>query len=155
MKILKAITFMALFTLCLVHVNAQAPASLLNEPDYNKPKLFSDLPEKLTLNLTNMETLLSLSVGASVNTLMANGFPLIGTVVSKSNPKDATVKSVVIKSRTRQGAVLTFTRITAADGTISYIGRLISKDAGDAFQIVKESGQYVFRKQGLYDLINE
>lgn len=146
---------MALFTVCFVHVNAQVRTSPLNEPDYNKPKLFSDLPEKLTVNLTNMETLLSLFVGASVNTTIANGFPLIGTVVSKSNPTDATVKSVVIKSRTRQGAVLTFTRITAADGAVSYIGRIISKDAGDAFQIVKESGQYVLRKQGLYDLMNE
>lgn len=155
MKFLKTIIFMALFTVCFLHTKAQAPTPPLNQPDYNKPKIFSDLPEKQTLNLSNMEALLSLSVGTRVNTTIANGFALTGTVVSCSNATDGRVKSVVIKSSNRQGATLTFTRITAPDGSTSYIGRMISKDASDAFQIIKEGSQYSIRKQGLYDLINE
>jgi len=145
---------MAFLTVGYLHASAQETVPI-NQPDYNKPKLFSDLPAKLNLRLPDMEALLNLSVGTKVNTLVAEGLQLKGTVVSRSNPDDLSVKSVVINSFTRQGATLTFTRFTKDDGTYSYIGRMISKDAGDALEIVKEGTVYVIRKTGLYDLINE
>jgi hypothetical protein len=109
----------------------------------------------MNLRLADMESLLNLPVGAQVNSQVAIGFSLVGTVVSKSDAKDALVKSVVIKSLTRQGATLTFTRITKEDGSYSYIGRMISKGSGDALEIAKEGTEYIIRKKGTYDLINE
>lgn len=146
---------MALLTLCYLHSSAQGSTLPTNEPDYNKPKLFSDLPAKMNLRLADMESLLNLPVGAQVNSQVASGFSLVGTVVSKSDAKDALVKSVVIKSHTRQGATLTFTRITKEDGSYSFIGRMISKGSGDALEIAKEGTEYIIRKKGTYDLINE
>ncbi len=154
MKILKTATAVALLFVLCKPANAQN-APPLNQPDYNKPKLFADLPDKLSLHLSDMEALLSLSVGASVNTVIANGLPLIGTVVSKSGDAITSLSSVVIKSTTRQGAIVTFTRIRKEDGTVLYSGRIISQKAGDTFEIVKEANAYVLRKKGLYDLINE
>jgi hypothetical protein len=155
MKLLKTGAFIALLTVCYMQSAAQGSAPPVNEPDYNKPKLFSDLSDNLQLRLADMEALLNLPEGTQVSSTIAPGFTLVGNVVSKSNPADASVKSIVIKSTTRQGATLTFTRIKNEDGSFSYSGRMISKTAGDALVIVKEGANYVIRKKGYYEIINE
>ncbi len=63
--------------------------------------------------------------------------------------------SVVIRSTNRVGARLVFTKVTDADNTIKYIGRIISLQHSDSYEIVSENNQYYFKKQGLYDLIAE
>lgn len=156
MKILKKSALIAmLLAVSYLQTSAQNSALRLNEPNYNKAKLFSDLPDKLNLRLTDVEALLNISVGKQVNAIIATGFPLVGVVVSKSTLKDAFVKTVVIKSTTRQGATFTFSRITKEDGSLFYTGRMMSKEAGDALEIIKEGTGYVIRKKGFYDLINE
>jgi hypothetical protein len=102
-----------------------------------------------------MEALLNLPVGSQVNKTVAAGFSFSGTVVSKSNPSDLSVKTVVVKSPVRKNTLLTFSRIRKADGSFSYTGRMISREAGDAFEIAKEGSTYVLRKKGYYDLVNE
>jgi hypothetical protein len=155
MKILKTSALAALLAVSYLQSPAQTPTVPINEPNYNKPKLFSDLPDNLSLRLTDMEALLDLLVGTPVASSIATGFPLTGVVVSKSNPSDAFVKTVVIKSSNRPGAIFTFSRVTSIDGSFSYTGRMMSKDAGDALEIIKEANGYVIRKKGLYDLISE
>lgn len=155
MKLLKTTATLALLTACYLYAPAQGTPLPVNEPDYNKPKIFTDLPERLNLKLANLEAALDLPVGASVNTAIANGFTLNGTVVSKSNPADPSVKSIVIKSSTRKEATFTFTRITRQDGSTSYLGRMVSKGAGDALEIVKEGTSYIIRKKAYHDIINE
>ena len=154
MKSLKTAATLAL--LFFLHGQADAQnAPPLNQPDYNKPKLFADLPDKLSLNVSGIDALLALAVGSPVNSAIANGLPVVGTVVSKSDEASTSVRSVVIKSTSRQGAIITFTRIRKEDGSILYSGRIVSQKAGDAFEIAKEGNLYVLRKKGLYDLINE
>ena len=155
MKFLKTSAFMALLTVCYLHSSSQGTTLPVNEPDYNKPKFFSDLPDKLNPRLGDMEALLDLPEGAQVNATIANGFTLVGSVVSKSNPTDVSSKTVVIKSLSRQGAIFTFTRIKNDNGSFSYIGRMLSKNSGDALVIVKEGTDYVIRKKGYYEIINE
>src|SRR5215218_1634169 len=154
MKPLKASAVIALLTVCYLYSPAQGTTPPVNEPDYNKPKLFSDLPDNLNLRLADMEALLNLPEGAQVNATIANGLTLVGTVVSKSDPADASSKTVVIKSLTRQGATFTFTRIKNDGGSFSYIGRMLSKGSGDALVIAKEGAGYVIRKKGYYEIIN-
>ena len=154
MKRIKPGAMLALLTAFYLHSAAQ-PTPPINEPNYNKPKVFADLPEKQPIQISTVESLLNLPVGAKVNTTIANGLLLNGTVISRSNPADATVKSVVIKSTNRQQATFTFSRILKHDGSISYIGRMISKDAGDALEITREGNSYIIRKMGYYDMINE
>lgn len=147
------ILFSLLF-LAVLHSAAQT-APPLNDPDYNKPKIFADLPDKLSVRLAELETLFGLRVGAPVSTNAAAGFLLTGTVVSKSGPADPAVQTVVVKATGRLNATFTFTRIKNADGSLLYRGRMLGKAAGDALEIVNEGGAYVFRKKNYYDLINE
>ena len=155
MKMQRTTALIALLTACYLQLPAQQKTPPVNEPNYNKAKVFGDIPDKTELNITTLETLLKLSVGDPVNAGIANGFRLVGTVISKSNPADASVKSIVIKSNTRQHATLTFTKITKPDGSIRFMGRMLSRDAGDALEIIKDGNRYVVAKKGFYDMINE
>ena len=125
----------------------------VNEPDYNKPRLFADLPERMNLDVSTMESLLDLPIGYSIVTKVNDKFPLRGTVVSRIENNGA--RSVVVRLANRSGATLTFTSTLNPNGTISYIGRIISLRHADAFNIVQQSGQLVLQKKGLYDLISE
>lgn len=123
--------------------------------DLNKPKLFADLDEKIKLNVTDLEALLDLPEGQTVNVHLGGPFNYRGTIVSKSDATEASVKSVVIKSINRAGATLTFTKVMGENESFQYRGRILSLQHGDAFDIQEEGGQYMLVKKSLYDLFNE
>src|SRR6478672_10380352 len=116
MKILKTSVLCAVLSFCL-HASAQSNALKISEPDYGKPKLFNDLPDQMKLHLTDLESLFTLPVGTFIKTQLTDNFNFQGTVVSKSDEADKTVKSVVLKSVNRQGSTLTLTKTLKADGT--------------------------------------
>jgi hypothetical protein len=134
---------------------AQSHPIPITEPDYNKPKLFQDLPERISIDVSNLQFLFNSRVGQSVSIPLTTGFSFEGQVVSTSDASDLNVKSVVIKSTNRIGARLTFTKVMNGDAGTTYIGRIISLQHGDTFEIASENGQYYFKKKGLYDLVNE
>ena len=159
MKILKKGALCALLSLLYVGAMAQRPVHEksipINEPDYRKPKLFEDLPETISLNVDQLQTLLDAEIGKNVSFPMVKGVTYQGTVISKSNALDAATKSVVIKCTNRRGATFTFSRVLGADGEVTYRGRIISFNNIDAFELAQQNGQYILQKKSLYDLYNE
>lgn len=154
MKNLKAIAFGAFLTLSAFISLAQEKTTF-NETDYNKPKLFADLPQKMNLKIPELKDLFNHTLGSSVKIQAADRFNFEGMVVSKSDDKDASIKSIVVRSANRQGAAFTFTRITNADGSFKYTGRILSFSNGDAFEVVEEKGQYFLKKKNVHELIAE
>ena len=154
MKIQQTIALLACFTFCLLQASAQAPVQP-NIPNYNKPKRFSDVPEKQALNLTEATALLDVTIGQKATVVLAKNLVLSGIVVSKSGAPDKAMASVVVKSTNRPGTVFTFTRVVEEDGRYSYSGRLLNRNAGDALEITREGGSYLLRKKGYYDVISE
>jgi hypothetical protein len=152
MNILKTSAICVLLCVCCSSFAQTVP---LREPDRNKPKLFSDMPEKMKLKVTDLESLLDLPVGTSVKTTLGGNFDFQGTIISVSPASSTSAKTVVIKSTNRKDATLTFTKATRPDGTVKYLGRIISLKNGDAFDIVKEDGGYILQKKNLEDLVNE
>lgn len=157
MKTLKTIATCALFSMSYFYPAAQEELHINSQPDYNKPKLFEDLPQKMNLTISDMESLFDLSVGTPVIAKLTENFPFKGAIVSKSGSAETPVRSVVIKSTTstRHGAVLTFTKIRKEDGSYLYRGRIISRESIDAYEIVKENEQYVLQKKKYYEMVRE
>jgi hypothetical protein len=153
MKTFKFITVGVLFTLSYFYSSAQQERIPVNQPNYNQPRLFEDVPQKVDLRITDMETLFDYPVGSSVSAKFSKGFYLQGTVVSKSD--DASVKYLVIKSVNRRDAVFTFTKIINKDGSFTYKGRILSKNNSDAFEVVKENGQYFLQKKNYNEMVTE
>jgi hypothetical protein len=154
MKILKSGTLCVLLIACALGSMAQKTLPV-SEPDYNKPRLFADLPQKFALNIKAFELLLDLPEGKTINVPLTDRLRYQGAIVSKSDPADTQVQSVVIKSTNRLGSTFTFTRIRKEDGSYVYKGRLLSYKHSDAYEIQQENGQYILNKHHLYDLYSE
>ncbi|MFL5809643.1 MAG: hypothetical protein ACJ749_08980 [Flavisolibacter sp.] len=155
MKKLKASAFSVLLIVCFQYTEAQEQKIPFNEPNRNKPKLFNNLPQKMNLKISEVEPVLQQSIGTSVNLKLADNFLFQGTVISKSDTPDESVKSIVIRSASMQGASFTFSKTKNQDGSFKYIGRIMSRNNGDAYEIKFENGQYILEKKNLYELIAE
>ncbi len=152
MKTFLTAAISAFIALSGFYATAQEKAPF-NPVNYSKPRIFSDVPQKINLKISEMESLFDLAVGHEVTAKFSKEFHFKGTVVSKAN--DASVISVVIRSSNSQGAVFTFTRIKAQDGGFIYRGRILSRNNGDAFELVQENGEYFLQKKNDHELIME
>ena len=121
----------------------------------NRPTLFQNLPEKISCRINDLSALLESETGKTVSILFTNNIYFKGTVSSIASHLDNNLLSVVVRSTNFPGAALSFSRITKENGTITYAGRIISFQHGDAYEIHQENGQYFFVKKGFYDLVNE
>jgi hypothetical protein len=121
----------------------------------NRPSLFQNLPEKITCRINDLSALLQSEIGRTVSFSFTENTVFQGVVSSVANKFENTLQSVVIRSTNFPGAALSFSKLTKEDGTISYVGRIISFQHGDAYEITMENGQYFFIKKGFYDLVNE
>ena len=135
--------------------SAQEQKELVTNYDLNKPKLFKELPDRISLRMNDFDNLFSYEVGKNVNLHFTQGFNFNGIVVSKAEDPAANVKSVVIKCFERAGATFTLSRIINENNTITYRGRIMSFKHGDAYDVVVENGSYFLIKKGLYDLYDE
>ena len=141
-----------LFFSCL-QSNAQKPP--VREPDMNRPSLFQNLPNKISCRINDLSALLESEIGKAVSFSLVDNLSFQGVVSSVASKFDNTLNSVVIRSTNFPGAALSFSKITKEDRTISFVGRIISFQHGDAYEINLENGQYYFVKKGFYDLVNE
>jgi len=128
----------------------------INEPDQNKPKLFTNLPDRIPVDISNLENLMMVGTGKDVSLKLGDkdlqGFS--GKVVSVTN-KYNNINSVVIRSSNFNGAILTLSSSTKPDGTVKFTGRIISFQHGDLYELQNQNNQYILIKKNFYDLINE
>ena len=157
MKFLKTSALGVLLSVCMLQMAAQQDTKKLpvSQYDYNKPKLFKDLPDRINVPLKNFDNVFDFEVGKSVDLPFASNFQFSGTVVSKAEDVASNVKSIVIKSTNKVGATLALSRMINPDNTITYRGRIMSFKHGDAYEIANENGSYYLVKKGLYDLYEE
>jgi hypothetical protein len=146
--------------ICMAGLNATAQSSdapPMREPDNNKPKLFTAYPDLVPVDITVISSLLNNTVGAAVDKNIGAGtsFRLSGEVVSVASKYDNRINSVVIRSANFGGARLSFTRTILEDGSITYTGRLISKQHGDVYELQTINNKFALVKRNYYDLVNE
>lgn len=157
MKNLRTSVVCACVALCSLGSYAQESPAPVNEPDYNKPKLFAGLPDQVQLNSDDLGSLFTASIGSSASLRLAsdNQLRFDGQVVSSGSKYGNTLQSVVIRSTNYNGANLTVSKITQPDGSVVYRGRIVSLKHGDLYELVQRDGNYLFIKRNFYDLVNE
>ncbi len=144
-----------LLSMCALSVSAQEFKLPVNEPNYNQPKLFNDLPPKMNLHMDGLEHLFHQPAEASVSFHLSDIFKFEGTIISRSVSGDTLVQSIVIRCSNRPGAVFTLTRTQDKSGALTYVGRIMNFNNIDAYVIGMEKGEYVLIKKNLYDLLSE
>jgi hypothetical protein len=158
MKNLRTIAACLSITLYSLCSSAQTGNTVpVNEPNYNKTKLFQGLPEKIQVSMDNISSLFSEQVGRSVSLNLSGdeSFRFNGDVVSVVSKYENTIQSVVVRSTNYSGARLIVSKITDANGNISYTGRIISMQHGDLYELKNVNNQFVLEKRKFHDLVNE
>lgn len=156
MKNLCTIAICVLLMISGITVNAQNRIPL-NEPDLNKPKLFSNLPEKISVNASELETYFTTQVGANTQLSLASDAnqKFEGNLVSRSERSVDGVQTAIIRSSNYNGSRMTVTKRLNDDGTVTYLGRIISFQHGDLYELQNLQGQWFLVKKNYYDLVNE
>ena len=121
----------------------------------NRPSLFQNLPEKIDCRINDLSALLESEIGRNISFVFTPNLSFEGVISSVASKFDNTLQSIVVRSTNFPGAALSFAKIKKEDGTFSYVGRILSFQHGDAYEINQENGQYFFVKKGFYDLVNE
>ena len=156
MKNLCTIAMCVLLVTSGIAVNAQNRIPL-NEPDLNKPMLFRNLPDKIALNAAELESYFTTHVGSNTQLSLASDLnqKFEGNLVSRSERGSDGFQTAIVRSTNFSGARLTVTRRQNDDGTVSYLGRIISFQHGDIYELQNMQGQMFLVKKNFYDLINE
>ena len=148
----KGLIFLSIF---LVSIKLSAQQLPVREPDMNRPSLFRNLPDRINCNVNDLSALLQSEIGRTISFPFTGNLNFQGVVSSVASRFENTLQSVVIRSTNLPGAALSFSKLRKEDGSISYIGRIISFQHGDAYEIILENGQYFFVKKDFYDLVND
>ncbi len=129
----------------------------VNEPDYNKPKLFQALPSQVRVSMISLNSLFDQPTGQHVDINLSDSslFRFEGEISGVANKYDGRIRTVIIRSLNYPGASFTISKVTAASGLISYQGRIVSFGHGDLYQLQSINGNYVLVKKNFYDLVNE
>jgi hypothetical protein len=158
MKYLKLSGFCLLCMLTCAIASAQDKVPL-NEPDYNKPKLFNNLPDQIPVDITELKNFISGNAETGKPAQLKSSDDKIpgfdGKVVSSASKYQNTMHSVVIRLNNFNGATLTLSSSIQADGTVLYTGRIISFQHGDLYELQKKDDKYFLIKRNYYELINE
>src|SRR3990170_3689126 len=145
MNYLKLYGFSLSFIFCCTISFAQDRV-ILRESDHHKPTLFTSLPDKIPVDISELKGLFSNTAakGKEVNVQFIDkklpGFN--GKIISATSKYNNTLRSVVVSSTRFNGATLTFSSSTTTDGTVRYSGRIVSFKHGDLFVLENQNDQY-------------
>lgn len=158
MKNLLTITLSCSFSLFSLAVLAQSGDIVpVNEPIYNKSKLFQNLPDNIPVNMDNVSSLFTARVGhtVSLDLSLDQAFRFDGEIVSIVSKYGNKIQSVIVRSTNYNEARLIISKITDAKGSISYTGRILSMQHGDLFELKNINSQLVLEKRKFNDLVSE
>jgi hypothetical protein len=156
MKNLRTFLLCACITAYGFCASAQAPSIPINEPNPNKPRLFSALPDNIVVNSDLFTTLLNTPIGNNIIIPINTAARFQGLVASVISKYENSMQTVTIRLTNYPGANLTLTKtINSEDGSLVYTGRIISLEHGDLYELQNQNGEYSFTKKKFYELINE
>jgi hypothetical protein len=127
---------LTLYTLVLVALIS--PTAHAQNPTGAKPKLFSNFPEKIICSAAELSRIFTTNADQNISLSFSDNFLFSGTVTSNV-VKYANLQTAVIKSPVFGDAVFAVSKITHADKSVSYIGRIISKKYFDGFELKKDT----------------
>jgi hypothetical protein len=146
-----------LFLATTFNLNAQDGNIPLNEPNYNKPRLFNLLPARIEMSTAKLQELIGTPNGQTAQIPVAadQATEIAGEVIGAVSKYNNTIQSVVIRCSDFDGARLTLSKVNMPDGTTKFTGRIISIRHGDLYQLEQENGTWALVKKNFYDLVNE
>lgn len=138
MKSLCKITFALLLSLTIAKGYSQNANS--------KPEAFKAFPNSIKLSPTDLNDAFAVTEGQHIVLSFANNFKFAGTVISNVT-KYGNLQSMTIQSDELDKSIFNLSRQMLDNKNITYVGRIMSNNASDGYQIKKDGeGNYSFEK---------
>ena len=137
------VSIACMFTMLDAHAQNLPPFSR-HLPE--KATHFKQLPAKISCSATSLQNFFSATINQNITVEMSASLKVEGVVIAKAviSPEQL---SVNVRCSNFQDALLNISRIKEADGSFSYIGRMVSPLHGDVLLLWQENGQYTFIRQ--------
>jgi hypothetical protein len=119
-----------------------------------KAKLFDRIPSKFSIYTSALDKLFLSKVNSKI-VLPVDGTNFFEGTISEKVQRNDQVVSINIKSSNFDGAMLTLSRISRPGQPVSYSGRLMSINHGDAFVLLTHGDETLFLKQRQSSLVVE
>ena len=157
MKNLRTYLLCAFMAMYSFYSHAQVQKIRINEPDYNKPRLFQGLPEIIPFNPDIFFGLLNKQPGSVISTSLSTDsqVPFEGRIASSSTAPDGRIQQIAIRSTNFAGATFSLSKVQTDDGIVKYNGILMSFQHGDLYVLQQAEGHFILVKKNYYDLVNE
>ena len=146
-------TISKVFMLCIIltvsyNTNAQVTAS-------SRPLLFSNFSAKIPTAAAELNKAFLSAEGSLIQLNFTNNFSITGTVFS-SVQRYNNLSSVIIKVPSLQNSLVSISKRTNDDNTITYVGRIINEKYADGYELKKDNyGNYTFNKIKTEELIQD
>lgn len=143
---MKNLYLVAFVLLCMCHAaTAQTPAP--------KPAQFSAFADRLNCTEAQLSALLDKPENTVISFILPGGFEFRG-IVQSSVQKYANLKTSIIRSTNFPGAVFSLSKRSDNVSGEQYVGRIMSFQHSDVYELQFANGQYNFEKKKFDDLVH-
>lgn len=120
-------------------------SSTLGFSQVAKTEVFSQFPETINISKSELSQSLTAAEGAAV-TLRFADLVITGKVVANVQKYD-NLQSMVIRADGFSNALFHLSKVTNKDNSITYVGRILSEDASDGYEVTTDlAGNYQLKK---------
>lgn len=107
-----------------------------------KPKQFNSFPSTINCSEQELAKVFNAVPGQPISLSFSSNFTFSG-IVKNSVAKYSNLRSAVITSPDYANTIFSISKITRADGTLAYVGRIINKDYFDGYELKRSiTGTY-------------
>lgn len=124
------------------------------EKNEGKQALFSNAAERVSTDVNLIQNLFNLKTGVGTTIKFASNLQLVGHIVS--NEQENNLQSITMRCTNFPGALLTLSKVTLEDGTITYTGAILNHQSKDIIMLEKDdAGNYAWQKKNMSELIED
>ncbi len=118
-----------------------------------KPAQFAAYAERINCTEAQLNALINLAENSTAVLTLSGGFEFRG-VVQSSVQKYANLKTAIIRSTNFPGATLSLSLRTDANNQAQFVGRILSFQHNDVYELQWDNGVYVFQKKKFDNLVH-
>ena len=144
LKVMKTIN--KILMIVFVSVVALITSKLQAQNTTNKPNAFDNYAAELTANQATMEQLFTMQKGTAVNMPIATNLMLVGSVASNVQVYN-NLQTVIVRLTNFPNVVLSISKLSDKYTPEKYVGRLLSSNYADAFEVEQLGNSYILKKQ--------
>lgn len=122
------------------------------EKNMGKSALFTYVAERVAADPAIMQNLFAAQMGESMTVKFSDNLQLNGRVMMTE--QETNFQSITLRCTNFPGALFTLSKVTDADGSINYVGAIISNNHKDMISLEKDSnGNYAWVKKNLSEIL--